>query len=72
MDHLYAAPVLVEYFRQLNIKDLTIVSPDVAASRWRAPTPSGSTPDLAIVDKRRSGPTETEVMHIIGDVEAAT
>ena len=69
MDHLYAAPVLVEYFRQLNLKDLTIVSPDVGGIKMARAYAKRLNADLAIVDKRRSGPTETEVMHIIGDVE---
>jgi len=69
MDHLYAAPVLVEYFRQLNLKDLTIVSPDVGGIKMARAYAKRLDADLAIVDKRRSGPTETEVMHIIGDVE---
>ena len=69
MDHLYAAPVLVEYFRQLNLKDLTIVSPDVGGIKMARAYAKRLNADLAIVDKRRSGPAETEVMHIIGDVE---
>jgi ribose-phosphate pyrophosphokinase len=69
MDHLYAAPVLVEYFRQLNLKDLTIVSPDVGGIKMARAYAKRLNADLAIVDKRRSGPTETEVMHIIGEVE---
>jgi ribose-phosphate pyrophosphokinase len=69
MDHLYAAPVLVEYFRQLNIKDLTVVSPDVGGIKMARAYAKRLNADLAIVDKRRSGPTETEVMHVIGDVE---
>jgi ribose-phosphate pyrophosphokinase len=69
MDHLYAAPVLVEYFRQLNIKDLTIVSPDVGGIKMARAYAKRLGADLAIVDKRRSGPTETEVMHVIGEVE---
>ncbi len=69
MDHLYAAPVLVEYFRQLNLKDLTIVSPDVGGIKMARAYAKRLNADLAIVDKRRSGPTETEVMHVIGEVE---
>ncbi len=69
MDHLYAAPVLVEYFRRLELKDLTIVSPDVGGIKMARAYAKRLNADLAIVDKRRSGPTETEVMHIIGDVE---
>jgi len=69
MDHLYAAPVLVEYFRQLNLKDLTIVSPDVGGIKMARAYAKRLNADLAIVDKRRSGPTETEVMHVIGEVK---
>ncbi len=69
MDHLYAAPVLVEYFRRLEIKDLTIVSPDVGGIKMARAYAKRLNADLAIVDKRRSGPSETEVMHVIGEVK---
>ncbi|HEX7896361.1 MAG TPA: ribose-phosphate pyrophosphokinase [Planctomycetota bacterium] len=68
MDHLYAAPVLVDYFRRLEIKDLTIVSPDVGGIKMARAYAKRLNAGLAIVDKRRSGPAETEVMHVIGDV----
>jgi len=69
VDHLYASPVLVEYFKQLNLPDLTVVSPDAGgverarffAKRLDAP--------LAIVDKRRVDVDVSEVMHLIGDVK---
>ena len=68
MDHLYAAPVLVDYFRRLEIKDLTIVSPDVGGIKMARAYAKRLNAGLAIVDKRRSGPAETEVMHVIGEV----
>jgi ribose-phosphate pyrophosphokinase len=68
MDHLYAAPVLVDYFRRLEIKDLTIVSPDVGGIKMARAYAKRLNAGLAIVDKRRSGPADTEVMHVIGDV----
>jgi ribose-phosphate pyrophosphokinase len=68
MDHLYAAPVLVDYFRRLEIKDLTIVSPDVGGIKMARAYAKRLNAGLAIVDKRRSGPSETEVMHVIGEV----
>jgi ribose-phosphate pyrophosphokinase len=68
MDHLYAAPVLVDYFRRLDLKDLTIVSPDVGGIKMARAYAKRLNAGLAIVDKRRSGPSETEVMHVIGDV----
>ncbi len=68
MDHLYAAPVLVDYFRRLELKDLTIVSPDVGGIKMARAYAKRLNAGLAIVDKRRSGPSETEVMHVIGEV----
>ena len=69
MDHLYAAPVLVDYFRRLDLKDLTIVSPDVGGIKMARAYAKRLDADLAIVDKRRSGPTEIEAMHVIGEVK---
>jgi ribose-phosphate pyrophosphokinase len=68
VDHLFASPVLVGYFRDLSLPDLTIVSPDaggVERARFFAKKMDSA---LAIVDKRRTGMDETEVMHVIGDV----
>ena len=69
VDHLFAAPVLVEYFKRKNLGPLTVVSPDAGgveraryfAKRMDAP--------LAIVDKRRIDVNVSEVMHLIGDVK---
>jgi len=69
VDHLFASPVLVSYFRELALTDMTVVSPDAGgverarffAKKMEAP--------LAIVDKRRTDMNVTEVMHVIGDVE---
>jgi len=69
VDHLFAAPVIVRYLRDLDLQDLTIVSPDAGGvERARAYAKRlGAT--LAIIDKRRIAANQTEVMHIIGDVE---
>jgi ribose-phosphate pyrophosphokinase len=69
VDHLFAAPVIVRFLRELNLTDLTIVSPDAGGvERARAYAKRlGAT--LAIVDKRRIAANQTEVMNIIGDVE---
>jgi ribose-phosphate pyrophosphokinase len=72
VDHLFASPVLVDYFRKLNLPDLTIVSPDaggVERARFFAKKMDSA---LAIVDKRRIAMDVTEVMHVIGDVEGRT
>jgi ribose-phosphate pyrophosphokinase len=69
VDHLFAAPVIVRHLRDLALEDLTIVSPDAGGvERARAYAKRlGAT--LAIIDKRRTGANQTEVMNIIGDVE---
>jgi ribose-phosphate pyrophosphokinase len=69
MDHLYAAPVLLDHFRRLQLKDVTIVSPDVGGIKMARAYAKRLNAGLAICDKRRGGPTETEVMHIIGEVD---
>jgi ribose-phosphate pyrophosphokinase len=69
VDHLFAAPVIVRHIVELKLPDLTIVSPDAGGvERARAYAKRlGAT--LAIIDKRRVAANQTEVMHIIGDVE---
>ena len=72
VDHLFAAPVLVEYFRKLGLQNLTIVAPDaggVERARFFARKMDTA---LAIVDKRRDEPGVSEVMHVIGDVQGRT
>jgi ribose-phosphate pyrophosphokinase len=70
VDHLFAAPVLIEYFRGAEINDnLIVVSPDAGGvERARAFAKRLNKP-LAIIDKRREEMNVAEVMHIIGDVE---
>ena len=68
VDHLFGSPVLVSHFRDLNLPDLTVVSPDaggVERARFFAKKMDAA---LAIVDKRRVEMNVAEVMHVIGDV----
>jgi ribose-phosphate pyrophosphokinase len=68
VDHLFASPVLVSYFRELNLPNLTVVSPDAGGvERARFFAQKMGAP-LAIVDKRRTDLNVSEVMHVIGDV----
>ena len=72
VDHLFASPVLVDHFQKLNLPDLTVVSPDaggVERARFFAKKMNSA---LAIVDKRRVGMDESEVMNVIGDVSGRT
>ena len=69
VDHLFATPVLIEYFRAANIPDLTVVSPDAGGvERARAFAKRLNSP-LAIIDKRREEANVAEVMNVVGDVE---
>jgi len=72
MDHLYAAPVLIKHFRSLNVPDPVVVSPDVGGIKMARAYAKRLNAGLAICDKRRSGPTEAEIMHVIGDVKNRT
>ena len=69
VDHLFAAPVLLEAIRALAIPDLVIVSPDAGGVERARAIAKRLSADLAIVDKRRTAPNVAEVMHIIGEVE---
>jgi ribose-phosphate pyrophosphokinase len=68
VDHLYAFPVIASYFRKKKLKNLTVVSPDVGGIKMARAYAKALNADLAIVDKRRSGPGKSEVANIIGDV----
>ena len=72
VDHLFASPVLVHYFKRLNLPNLTVVSPDaggVERARFFAKKMDSA---LAIVDKRRVEMNVAEIMHVIGDVKGRT
>jgi ribose-phosphate pyrophosphokinase len=72
VDHLFASPVLVSYFRELALPNLTVVSPDAGGvERARFFAQKMGAP-LAIVDKRRTDLNVAEVMHVVGDVEGQT
>ena len=72
VDHLFASPVLVDYFRKLQLPNLTVVSPDAGGvERARFFAKKLDVP-LAIVDKRRTDINVTEVMNVIGDVKGRT
>ena len=72
IDHLLAVPILSDYFKEKNLENVVVVSPDHGgvtrarkmADRLKAP--------IAIIDKRRPRPNVAEVMNIIGNVEGKT
>ncbi|MCL2716893.1 MAG: ribose-phosphate pyrophosphokinase [Alphaproteobacteria bacterium] len=72
-DNLYAAPLMVRDIKEsFNLSQVMVVSPDVGGvARARALAKRINTP-LAIVDKRRERPGESQVMNVIGDVQGYT
>jgi ribose-phosphate pyrophosphokinase len=72
IDHLMGVPILADHFKEKNLKDIVIVSPDHGgvtrarkmADRLKAP--------IAIIDKRRPRPNVAEVMNIVGNIEGKT
>ncbi len=69
VDHLFAAPVLLDAIRALEISRLTIVSPDAGGVERARAIAKRLHAGLAIVDKRRVSPNQAKVMHIIGKVD---
>ncbi|MEA2195800.1 MAG: ribose-phosphate pyrophosphokinae [Solirubrobacteraceae bacterium] len=69
VDHLFAAPVILDAVRDLEIPDLVVVSPDAGGVERARAIAKRLGAGLAIIDKRRTAPNTAEVMHLIGDVE---
>jgi ribose-phosphate pyrophosphokinase len=72
VDHLFAAPVIVEYCSRLHHSNLTIVSPDAGGAERARAYAKRLDAELAIVDKRRTEDGTAEVMNVIGDVRGRT
>jgi ribose-phosphate pyrophosphokinase len=72
VDHLFAAPVIIDYLARLNSPKLTIVSPDAGGAERARAYAKRLDAELAIIDKRRSEDGSAEVMNVIGDVEGRT
>lgn len=69
VDNIYSTPVMLEDIRQQKRENIVVVSPDVGGVvRARAIAKRLDNSDFAIIDKRRPGPNEAQVMHLIGDV----
>jgi ribose-phosphate pyrophosphokinase len=73
VDHLFAAPVIIDYLARHQLPRLTIVSPDAGGAERARAYAKRLGADLAIIDKRRSPDDgHAEVMHVIGDVDGRT
>ena len=68
VDHLYAAPVLLDYLRELKHRDLVLVSPDAGGVERARYFAKHLNVPIAIVDKRREAPNVAKAMNIVGDV----
>ena len=72
VDHLFAAPVIIDYCSRLAFPNLTIVSPDAGGAERARAYAKRLDADLAIIDKRRSDDGSAEVMNVVGDVTGQT
>jgi len=68
VDHLYAAPVLTKYFRDLDLQDLVVVAPDVGSAKMARGFGKRLGASFAIIDKRRPKANQSEVLNVVGDV----
>ncbi|HPC61802.1 MAG TPA: ribose-phosphate pyrophosphokinase [Verrucomicrobiota bacterium] len=68
VDHLYAAPVMYDYLKRKNLRDLVVVSPDVGGLKMAYAYSQVMEAGLAIVAKRRKNATEVESMAVIGEI----
>jgi ribose-phosphate pyrophosphokinase len=72
VDHLFAAPVIMDHVSKLKLPKLTVVSPDAGGVERARAYAKRLEASLAIVDKRRESPNVAEVHHVIGEVEGRT
>ncbi len=69
VDHLLGVPILANYFKELNLDDLVVVSPDLGSVTRARKFADRLDASLAIIDKRRPKANVAEIMNIIGEVE---
>ncbi len=69
VDHLYAAPVITRYFREIGLHRPVVVAPDVGAAKMARGFAKRLDATIGIIDKRRPTANVAEVLHVIGDVE---
>jgi ribose-phosphate pyrophosphokinase len=72
VDNLYAKPVILGYIKEKKIENLCVVSPDAGGVERARAYAKSLKAELAILDKRRPIANESEVLHIIGDVNGMT
>ena len=68
-DHLYSINIFTDYLSRRNIQDLVVVSPDIGNLKMTRAYADILDADLAVVDKRRTSGSDTEIMNLIGEVD---
>jgi len=68
VDHLYAAPVLTQYFVDKRLDDLVVVAPDVGSAKMARGFARRLGASFAIIDKRRPAHNQSEVLSVVGEV----
>ncbi|RJP27992.1 MAG: ribose-phosphate pyrophosphokinase [Candidatus Omnitrophota bacterium] len=69
VDHLFSVGVFIDYFSNIDPKDVVVVSPDVGSIKMARAYAKRLNAALAIIDKRRIDPEKSEALHILGEVE---
>jgi len=69
VDHLHALPVFTKWFKSLNLSNVVFVSPDVGNVKRAQAYANELGGEICIIDKRRKSGSETQAVHVIGDVE---
>jgi ribose-phosphate pyrophosphokinase len=69
VDHLYAAPIVVDYFKANPIENLIVVAPDTGGAERARAYAKRLEAGLALVDKRRERANVADVMNVVGDVK---
>ena len=72
VDHLFAAPVIIDYLGHLDTKTVTIVAPDAGGAERARAYAKRLGAELAVIDKRRTDDGTAEVMNVIGAVQGRT
>ncbi len=72
VDHLYASPVIVKYLKDKGLENPVIVSPDTGAVKAAYAYSQMFQCGLAVIAKRRTGPSEVEAFSLVGEVRGRT
>jgi len=72
VDHLFAAPVIIDYLARMEYTNLTMVAPDAGGAERARAYAKRLNAELAVIDKRRTEDGTAEVMNVVGDVQGRT